>query len=151
VGNYVGFSRVFQKFQALCKAIGIDLKKLTANFAVKHFDVTYHDRIEWQNFAESISELSSIVHFGLPKINVPVGFNNVFSKYTYQLPNLGGYGLLTINTDTSQENTQLLKIKNITQGFLPDISFQEWAERANAIQVEYFEDLFTQETLSKWK
>lgn len=150
VGNYVGFETVFGAFQSLCDVVG----KVSENFAVaevQYFEVTYHDRLEWQSYVENLSDLPEIMNFQPPQIGAPQGFNNVFSKYTFQEPDVGGYGVLSVSTDTSPKSVQILKFETSLRGRLDDVSYDKWMHRANEKQVEFFENMFVQETLDRWK
>ena len=150
VGHYVGFNSVLDRFLSLCESMEVTESSLVQPH-VKYFDITYHDRIEWQDHIESISNLSSIINSEPPRIELPSGINNIFSKFTYHLPDLGAYGILSINSATSIKATQLLKIENSTRGVLADSTFREWIDTAHSFQLRSFEQLFTEEVLKKWK
>lgn len=150
VGHYVGFNAVLNRFLSLCKSIGVKESTLVQP-QVKYFDLSYHDRIEWQGYIKSISNLSTIMNTEPPRIESPSGINNIFSKFTYFLPDLGGHGILSINSATSTKQTQLLKVENMARGVLADSSFKDWIDKAHTFQLKTFEQLFSEEVLKKWK
>jgi uncharacterized protein (TIGR04255 family) len=150
VGNYVGFESVFAAFQHLCDVVA----QVSEGFAVadvQYFDVTYHDRLEWQSYVENLSDLPKIMRFQPPQIGTLQGFNNVFSKYTFQQPDLGGYGILAISTDTSPKSVQILKLETSLRGRLDDVGHEKWMHHANQKQVRFFENIFAKEILDRWK
>ena len=150
VGQYPGFRTVLSNFNELVKnasQLGGDI----ADGEVKYYDVTYHDRLEWQKYVDSVSGLSAIMNFNAPAIATPSGFNNVFSRYTFPDPEIGGFGLLSMNTDTSPTNSQILKFETVLRGKLPDKSYSDWMQSANKKHVGFFEEMFTEENLDKWR
>lgn len=150
VGNYVGFTKVLNQFLSVCRQVGIELDDNVSS-GVKYFEATYHDRIEWQQYIGSISDLSAIMNVAAPRIGITEELNNVFSRYTYHLPELKGHGVLSINTETSPQSIQLLKLESTIRGFLPDVSLSDWMHKANLMQVQCFENLFTKDTLDSWR
>lgn len=150
VGHYVGFNAVLHRFLSLCKSMRVEESTLVQP-QVKYFDVTYQDRIETHNYIKSISNLSTILNTEPPRIELPNGFNNIFSKFTYHLPDLGGHGILSINSATSIKETQVLKVENLARGIIEDSSFSDWIDKAHAFQLKIFEQLFSEEVLKKWK
>jgi uncharacterized protein (TIGR04255 family) len=148
VGHYVGFSTVFENFKELTSKLNYTIGE---DKNIKYYDLTYHDRIEWRKYIKNISELSKIINMETPRINTPEGFNNVFSNYTYHVKELGGYGKLSISTDTAPNGSQILKFENLLRGFLPDKSFDTWISIAHKMQFDYFESIFKEDLLEKWK
>ena len=149
-GNYVGFSKVVERFTSICAKVGVDVDILSER-DIRYYDVTYHDRIEWQDYVKSISELEKIMNYCPPRVSTPEGFNNIFSRYTFHIRELGGYGILSINTETSPTGNQVLKFENVARGVLPGKTFGEWIKSANEQQVNYFEGIFRKETLHRWQ
>ncbi|MEW6753612.1 MAG: hypothetical protein AB1505_21905, partial [Candidatus Latescibacterota bacterium] len=80
---------------------------------VVFFDLTYHDRLEWEESIASISEIHKVMRVSPPAIWTPSGFNNVFSRYTYHCPELGGFGIVGINTETSPTGKQLIRFEDV--------------------------------------
>lgn len=147
VGSYVGFTNILKEFTKVISILGLDFK----DCKIKYYDLTYHDRLEWQDYVGSISDLTKIMKFCPPAIDTPEGFNNFFTKYTYHFPDLGGFGILSINTDTSAKGQQVIKFENIIRGYAKEMAFDAWIEEAHKAQFQFFEQMFTEETLSKWK
>ena len=149
VGEYAGYSAVFSAFRAVLKELDAPLESLTAE-NVRCFDLTYHDRVEWQKHIDSISAASKLMRFTPPQISTPSGFNNVFSRFTYHHPELGGYGIVAMNTQTSPEGVQVLRFENTIRGVSPELSANEWFDAAHDLQYEHFTQMFREETLSAW-
>ncbi len=99
---------------------------------VSYSDVTYHDRVEWEKYVDDVSDLERIMNFRPPFIGADHRFNNVFSRYTHHIAQLGGYGILSMNTDTSPQSTQLLRSENSARGVVPGLGVRDWMDRANA-------------------
>jgi uncharacterized protein (TIGR04255 family) len=150
VGHYVGFTAILAEFLFLCAQLGVTEESMETP-RVSYFDLTYHDRVEWQSYVDDVSDLERIMNFRPPFIGGDHRFNNVFSRYTHHIPQLGGYGILSMNTDTSPQSTQLLKFENSARGVVTGLGVREWMDRANAFQVESFEHLFKKELLDKWR
>lgn len=148
VGHYVGFSTIFKYFKELTSSLN---HTIIEDKDIKYYDLTYHDRIEWQKYIKNISELSKIIHMEPPKIKKTEGFNNVSSNYTYHVKELGGYGKLSISTDTAPSGAQILKFENVLRGFLPDTSLDTWIDIAHNMQFDYFESIFKEDLLEQWK
>ena len=150
VGQYVGFDKILRRFEALCQLIQSEVPEITFD-DVSYFDVTYHDRLEWESYISNISELSEIMNFQPPRISIENGFNNVMSRYTFHEPSLGGYGVLSMNTDTSPKSSQILKVETGIRGKIKNVSRLEWLHKANERQVQFFEEIFKPEILRKWQ
>jgi len=86
-----------------------------------------------------------------PYIDLPEGFNSMSSNYTYSLPALGGYGVLSITTDVSPKSDQVLGFENAIRGILPETPFDRWVETAHSTQLACFESIFSEETLRQWQ
>ncbi len=151
VGNYVGYEAIKEKFEHILNQINIEpfLSK------IKYFDITYHDRIILKDYISSINEVGSLINTSLPKINTVQGFNSIFSKYTYQLPEFDGYGILSVNTDVAISGSQVLRLENAVRGTPKCLKikndFFAWFDSAHKYQNNYFEDLFTTELLKQWE
>ncbi len=150
VGDYPGYTEIVGRFQKILAALGAPSLANKPDL-VKYLDLTYHDRIEWQKYIDSISEADKILRFSPPQLMTQSGFNNVFSRYTYECPEVGGYGILGMNTDSAQDGTQLLKLEIHLRGKIQDITISEWFERANGIQYDQFINIFREEMLEKWR
>ena len=149
VGNYPGYTEIVGRFRKILDSLGA--LSLANNLdLVKYLDLTYHDRIEWQKYMDSISEADKILRFSPPQLMAQYSFNNVFSRYTYDCPEIGGYGILGMNTDSAQNGIQLLKFESCLRGKMQDITMDKWFDRANGIQYDQFTNIFKEETLKKW-
>ena len=150
IGAYVGFSKVTEKFKSLCNTVGLsDANMMCPD--VKYYDVTYHDRIEWLKYINTISDLKLIMNYEPPIINHMPGFNNVSSVFTYPLEAIGGYGVLSINTSSSSTGKQVLRFENGIRGVQPMKTFDNWLVDVNTIQNDVFRSMFKKELLEKWK
>jgi uncharacterized protein (TIGR04255 family) len=148
VGYYPGYRKISERFFALLSELfELGGKPLDSN--PLYFDLTYHDRFEWNEYINNISEIDKVLNFSAPQLPLMGGFNNVFSKFTFPINELDGYGILNVNTGTSIKNSQLLKFENIIRGVGPDI--KTWFDAANALQNKYFEGMFKKEVLKSWE
>lgn len=148
VGYYPGYRNISEKFyKVLADVSRLVGKPIESNLL--YFDLTYHDRFEWGEYISNISEIDKILNFSTPRLSIQSGFNNVFSKFTFPISELGGYGILDINTGTSIKNTQLLKFENVIRGVRPDV--KSWFDSANDLQNKNFEDIFKKEVLKTWE
>lgn len=151
VGNYPGFSKILAVFNELKEVIVSFLKHDIFENNIKYYELSYHDRFEWQEYIENISQIEKIMNFNPPKIGIDTGFNNVFSQYTYQNDMIGGYGSLSINTSTSIKNKQLLRFESIIRGVLPDASSNSWFKMGHDIQNKIFLNTFKDLILDTWR
>ena len=149
VGEYPGYTEIVDRFRKILDSLGVPSFANNPDL-VKYLDLTYHDRIEWQKYIDSISEADKILRFSPPQLMAQSGFNNVFSRYTYECPEVGGYGILGMNTDSAQDGTQLLKFESCLRGKIQGTTIGKWFDRANGIQYDQFTNIFREETLKEW-
>jgi uncharacterized protein (TIGR04255 family) len=151
VGDYVGYSTIKKRFEYILSQINIDLFVSK----IKYLDITYHDRLSLEENILSINNIENFINFSPPKINTPQGFNSLSSKYTYQLPELGGYGILSINTDETLTGLQVVRLENAIRGKPINVTITKdyftWFDFAHIYQIKYFEELFTTDLLEKWE
>ncbi|MDR0574293.1 MAG: TIGR04255 family protein [Tannerella sp.] len=148
VGVYIGFSKVKDFFATILEKISgvVDVK-------VDHllYELSYHDRVEWQGIISDISEISAIMNVASPPKFSSEGYNNLFSRYTYHASDMGGYGLLGINTDTSVSQKQLIRFESNLRGIIPQKTFDEWMTLAHQKQLTIFESCFSEKLRDLWK
>jgi len=149
-GGYPGYALIENEFIDIIKILDENYRVDTLN-NVKYFDLTYHDRVEWQEYINSINDINEILNFNLPKISNKNGLNNIFSKYTYPEEMLGGHGVLNINTGTSISDKQLMNFENVLRGYKANLDQRSWFELAHKKQVEQFQYIFNKNILNKWK
>ena len=149
-GKYPGYTFIENEFIDTIKILDDKYRVNTLN-SVKYFDLTYHDRLEWQEYIDSINDINKILNFSLPNISSGSGFNNVFSKYTYLEEMLGGYGILNINTGTAISDKQLMKFENVLRGYKEHLDQKSWFEIAHKKQLDQFQKIFNEDILNKWK
>ena len=151
VGNYPGYTTIYGKFREALDALRLDSSSLTRN-SVRYFDLSYHDRIEWQDYIDSLSDINRIMRLKPPEIETPDGLNNSFSRYTYSHDSLGGFGIFAVNTATqaAAEGKQVLQLESTLRGITPHQSLDDWFTAAHKIQYDHFSGIFTAETLEQW-
>ena len=147
VGNYPGFTAIYRRFVKALDALSFSLADFSTDF-VKYYDLSYHDRLEWQDHIASLSDVHKIIRLKPPEVGTPEGFNNIFSRYTYRNVSLGGYGILAINTDTAVTGKQVLKVESTLRGIHQ--SGEAWFTEAHRVQYDHFTQLFRPEILVQW-
>ena len=118
--------------------------------SVKYYDLSYHDRLEWQDHIASLSDAHKIMRLKPPEIETPEGFNNFISRYTYRYDPLGGYGTFSVNTDTAATGKQVLKFESTLRGVTPHHTSDDWFNEAHTVQYAHFSRIFTPEILAQW-
>jgi uncharacterized protein (TIGR04255 family) len=148
VGNYIGFSKIKEKYFTILDRLGslFDIKN-----DVLLYEVSYHDRFEWQNHISDISKINTILNISSPPLFSKEGYNNIFSKFTYHDPEIGGYGFVNINTDTSPTGKQLLRFESNIRGMVEGKTIDEWLCMAHEKQLDIFEKTFTEKLRQLWK
>jgi uncharacterized protein (TIGR04255 family) len=149
VGNYPGYTAVYRKFGDLLNALSLGFSEFTSD-SVKYYDLTYHDRLEWQEYIDSLSDAYKIMRFRPPEIETPEGLNNSFSRYTYSYDSLGGYGIFAVNTATAATGKQVLQLESTLRGITPHQSSDAWFNAAHMVQYDHFSRIFTPEILEQW-
>jgi uncharacterized protein (TIGR04255 family) len=148
VGNYIGFSKIKEKYFTILDRLG---SLFNTKNDVLLYDVTYHDRFEWKNHISDISEIDTILNISSPPPFSKNGYNNIFAKFTYHDPEIGGYGFVNINTDTSLTGKQLLRFESNIRGMIEHKTIDEWLNMAHDKQVDIFEKMFTEKLRRLWK
>lgn len=149
IGHYPGYTAIKNKFEEVIKLMGTNLAiNLTEN--VNYYELTYHDRVEWEKLIKNMNEVDKILNYIPPKLTTPIGLNNLFSKFTYSDETVGGYGLVGFNTATSQTNKQVLRVENTIRGFLPDVDRDKWFGIAHQKHEKHFTEIFTEKILNSW-
>jgi len=148
VGEYVGFLKIKESFDEIFEKISrvVDVK---TNHSL--YELSYHDRVEWQGIISDMSEINTIMNVASPPKFSDEGYNNLFSRYTYQSSDIGGYGLLGINTDTSIFQKQVIRFESNLRGIIPQKSFDEWMTLAHQKQLLIFESCFGEKIRNSWK
>jgi uncharacterized protein (TIGR04255 family) len=148
VGTYIGFSKIKESFAGILERIS-EVADVKTNHSL--FVLSYHDRVEWQDIIPDISEINTIMNITSPPKFSVEGFNNLFSRYTYPASDIGGYGFLGINTDTSVSQKQVIRFESILNGFIPQKTFDEWMDIAHKKQLLIFENCFNEKLKDSWK
>ena len=149
VGNYPGYTVIYCKFGEVLNALGLGFPDITSD-SVKYYDLSYHDRLEWQEYIDSLSDTYKIMRFKPPEIETPEGLNNSFSRYTYNYGSLGGYGIFAVNTATAPTGNQVLQLESTLRGITPHQSSDAWFDKAHVVQYDHFSRIFTPEILEQW-
>ncbi|MDR1149760.1 MAG: TIGR04255 family protein [Spirochaetaceae bacterium] len=148
VGVYAGFSSVKEYFASILKKISEVVDMNTDHLL---YELSYQDRVEWQDIISDISEINTIMNVKAPPKFSAEGYNNLFSRYTYPASDIGGYGLLGINTDTSVSQKQVIRFESNLRGIIPQKTFDEWTAFAHQKQLAIFESCFSEKLRNLWK
>ena len=149
VGNYPGYTAIYRKFEVALNALDLSSADFTTD-SVKYYDLSYHDRLEWQEYIDSLSDAHKIMRLKPPEIETPEGFNNLISRYTYKYNSLGGYGIFAVNTATAATGKQVLQIESTLRGITRHQSSDAWFNEAHTVQYDHFSRIFTPEILKQW-
>jgi uncharacterized protein (TIGR04255 family) len=144
VGSYPGYTEIYKKF-SLLKTLIHDISK--TELAVKFYELTYQDRIFWQNYICDLSEVDRILKIKMPVIktgNRIYSPNNIFSKCTIPIDKVGGFALVSVNTATAKNNRQIISFQCTIRGLNEHLTVNEWYETAHVIQIDLFNDFFDQ-------
>jgi len=156
VGEYPGFSEIYNRFETLFNLVQTKVHETSPhiNFQslIKSYTLHYQDRIYWRQYTDvSPDELSN---FKFPIFHTPSGEarpNNVFSKYSVPCSEINGYSIININTGTAPNQEQMFIVENKMKGKLHNADMQSWFRIAHELQVDFFQNFFTQEVLDSWK
>ncbi len=151
VGNYPGYTAIYRRFGEVLSALSTNSPDITSD-SVKYYDLSYHDRLEWQEYIDSLSDADRIMRFKPPEIVTPEGLNNSFSRFTYNYDPLGGYGIFAVNTATqaAAEGKQVLQLESTLRGINPHQSLDDWFSVAHKVQYDHFTRIFRPEILEQW-
>ena len=149
VGNYPGYTTIYRRFGQALDALNLSSADFTTD-SVKYYDLSYHDRLQWQKHIASLSDAHKIMRLKIPEIKTPEGFNNLISRYTYRYDPLGGYGTFSVNTDTAATGKQVLKFESTLRGITPHHTSDAWFNEAHMVQYDHFSRIFTPEILAQW-
>ena len=150
VGTYPGFTNIKEKFLSILAFLE-ESYKINMREDIVLCDLTYLDRVKWQQEISDLSEIGKIMNLNTPPKISGQGYNNVFSRYTFHDPELNGFGLININTDTAQNGEQLLILESYLRGrCILDGDIETWFANANIKQNNIFEQFFTKEIREKW-
>jgi len=150
VGNYPGFSKLYGIFSSVLRNAE-EISGMAFRDITKYYEVTYHDRLFWQEIIGTISNIDQIMNVNLPSIPLIEGLNNIFSNFTYHNPRIGGYGSIAINTSTAIDGKQLLRFESMIRGYVNEISMDEWFKLGHDFQNGIFESSFKQSILERWR
>jgi len=148
VGEYPGFKSIKEKFDNVLKEYTSTTKDDL--LTVDYYDLTYQDRIKWQDYISNLSDIDQLFNISLPIMNIDV-VNNLVSELTYKLPELNGYGLLELRTGMTIDEKQILRFQYTLRGHEDLKNLDHWFEKAHKKQLAIFKDFFKPELLEKWK
>lgn len=150
VGYYLGFAKIKAAFDELKIAISSEVGEIP-NERISCVDLTYHDRVEWQDYIPDLSKINEILNVCSPPMFSSSGYNNVFSRYSFPDEEIKGYGLININTATAITGKQLLKVEVNLRGFNASIPVDEWLEIAHQKHNHIFDGLFSASIRKRWQ
>ncbi|MBM4054900.1 MAG: TIGR04255 family protein [Planctomycetes bacterium] len=148
---YPGFTGIYKKYSRLVSFIQ---NNLHSEFSVKFCELTYQDRIFWQEHIDDLSEINKIIKIILPSIrdnDITYSPNNIFSKCTLPVKKIGGYAIVSINTATTKENKQVISFQCTLRGAVKDMLIDNWYEIAREMQIKLFQDSFNEKFLESLK
>ena len=154
VGNYPGFTSVYQKFSFIINEV---IQKMTESkflLEIKHLTLTYHDRIILSDSGNSEIPLNEILNLTMPSLEVDgekIFASTVISKFILPCVQVNGFDSVSINTGADNQSRRILVIENRVKGKLHKLTFEEWFKNAHSVQMKFFENLFTKETLASWQ
>ena len=148
VGNYPGYTKIKSKVDnVLDKFLE---QSITSERGVDYYELTYQDRLKWEEYIDSLNDLHEIINLSTPTLGAGNDFNNVINEYTYPISSLNGYGITKIDTKTSIENYQILKFQNILRGYKELVERDKWFNDAHNNQLDTFEKIFRDSILNNW-
>lgn len=149
VGNYPGFSFIKEKYDSIFdKLIGLQNNQ---EIAVNHYELTYQDRVEWENFIPNLNDVHEIINLSTPPTVSDSKIKNIFTEYSYDIPSINGFCKLDINTGTALDDKQILKFQNTIRGSESFDNKNRWFKKAHDLQVEAFKKTFKPNVLNQWK
>lgn len=152
VGNYPGYTAIYQRFKDVLLKVTNDLNLSPDDF--QYFDLTYHDRIEWSEHIQSLSQINEIVNFKFPDLSVDDSKSDIAnfnSGLNVRLDDLGGFLIFNFLTATGFTGKQILRLEFSLKGFRSDIGIDEWFDKAHLAQVKLFEKFLNSKLLSQWQ
>ena len=148
VGNYPGFSKIFDEFLKIVNLIKEKINDLDTH--TKTYSLSYSDRVNLQEY-EGLS-IFEIINIQTPKFSInerEYSYNNFYSRYSVSCEEINGYSIFGINTPTFPIG-RLLIIDNKLKGYNDD-TIEVWFEKAHKIQTSFFENIFSETILKLWK
>lgn len=150
VGEYPGFSAVYEKFEKLLssftKLFNNYLPKNNIDKSIGTFLLNYIDRVDYK----TEKSINDILDFKIP----PFIFNDEDSsmncKFGRTINDLG-YSIVDINTQVDSFGTKILNVANKIKGKAEFENRKHWFENANKEQNTFFESFFTETIRQKWK
>lgn len=160
--NYPGFETVKSDFFCFLNLIEEEYgkynnEKLSIEENIRYCELTYQDRVFWQEHVPELSDIDKIINHSLPTLfsnGESFSPNNEFANFTFDLTDkLNGHGLLSLNTSTSNKTgSQILNLQIPLRGSIEGFEDSEqWFDEAHQIQFQTFENLFTKETKERWQ
>jgi len=159
VGSYPGFHNIFSTFQSIydrvVEMINEVRPELDLHSHIKSFTLHYQDRVIWKEYVESFASIDEIVNLQIPSIRGENGefnpVNNIASKYTLPIEEIGGYAIITVSTGTDPRNKHLLVVECRMKGKSESKALNSWFEKAHNLQLNFFDDIFTERIRETWK
>lgn len=147
VGGYPGFSSIKSKFEEILEGF---LDFIGSEEEVDYFELTYQDRILWQDYISNLSDIKDIFNVQPPLVSTEL-INNISSQYTYKIPDLNGYALLELRSASTIEEKQILKFQYTVRGSAELSERDNWFHNSHGQQIKIFREIFNSEILEKWK
>lgn len=135
----------------------VNKKELLINENLDYCELTYQDRIVWEEYLSSFSEIDQFFEsHKLPNIisnDYSIRPSNETESFTYDLDSeLNGHGIINLSTNTNSENKQIIIFQCSLRGDIEGFeNYENWFDKAREIQYQTFESFFNKQMLNSWK
>lgn len=156
VGNYPGFSTVYEKFSNIYSTV----ENLQASYdqklssEVKSYTLAYVDRINFEEYKTQGFSIEDVILTSFPSFSVKnktYKSNNCFNRYSVNCEEINGYSIIGINTPTLAGFGQIFIVENTLRGYVDDMPMKDWFDIAHTAQLSFFENTFTKKILKVWE
>ncbi len=159
VGAYPGFGEIFGRFQQILeetdRQLGQKKEGLQLQKHLRRYQLLYQDRFPWKAHIPELAAINQLINIQVPTIpglnaGEPNSPNNIFSKYTIPLRDIGGFATMSLNTTTQQKLEPFIIFECNMVGILPDQEMKSWFDITHQLQINVFESIFQKKLLNKW-
>jgi uncharacterized protein (TIGR04255 family) len=155
VGQYPGFEVVYKRFKTVLDRVKEKFRQAQGDIdfykQIKTYTLTYQDRIFWQEHIENLSSINKLLNLSVPTIPGADNIDNISVKYTLPFKEIGGYGVMSINSAIIPPSNNILILECRIKGKYEGERIDDWFKSANQVQVKSFENIIENNILKKWK
>ncbi len=154
VGSYPGYESIKTRFFEYVEKVENDFLKQKITENAIQYELTYINRIEWQNYIENVAEISRITNIKLPDCMLTGQTTGIGIDSYAILADISGYSKTSLQStiiDPKKTAKKALQFENLLRGNLHGVTMRDWFDKAHDIQITIFEDFFTEEVKNKWK